>query len=124
MKEIAQLLLSIYGTCKNIHYNGKGKDYYAQHLLGDRLIEELGPFEIIDHLQECTMLGHCKDAINWKDIAINDYIGNDLGYLCKLYEALEEEIQSQKFDKGDESYWTGVLDKINMCKGFVYRSMK
>lgn len=124
MKNIAQLLFSIYATCKNIHYNGKGKDYYSQHLLGDRLIEELGPFDVIDHLQECSMLGHNKDAINWADITTNDYIGDTLDYLLKLYEALEEEICDQKFDKGDESYWTGVLDKVNMCKGFVHRSMK
>ena len=124
MKEIARLLLAFYGTCKNVHYNGRGDKYYSQHLLGDRLIDELDPFDVIDHMQECTLLGHNKAFLNWNDIICNDYVGDSIEHLKDLLEALEEEISNQKFDKGDESYWTGVLDKVNMCKGFVYRSMK
>lgn len=129
MNNIASILFAIYGQCKNMHYGAKGMNYYAIHLLADRLIDELDPLGTIDHLQEATMLGNGKEAINWNSIAKPGLIkGTDteecLEHLLMLFDALVDCLCDKDFDCGDESFWTGVCDKVNLCKGFVIRTMK
>lgn len=129
MKKIAAVLFAIYGQCKNIHYGADGMSYYAIHLLGDRLIEELAPLDCIDHLEEASMIGNGRKYIGWNDIAKPELIKEGsvkdmLQHLMKLYDTLEDCIESIDFGSGDESYWTGVLDKVNVCRGFVLKSLR
>lgn len=128
MKDIAAILFAIYGECKNMHYGASGPIYYAIHLLGDRLIDELDPLGVIDHLQEATMLGNGKEAIDWSSIAKPSLIkGTSLKETCEhlltLYDALEDCLSDKDFNCGDESYWTGVMDKVNLCRGFVIKTL-
>lgn len=129
MNDIASVLFAIYGQCKNMHYGSNGIVYYPVHLLADRLISELDPLGVIDHLQEATMLGNGKEALNWNVIAKPSLIKGtgleeSLSHLKKLYDALEDFICDEDFCCGDEAYWTGILDKINLCRGFVIKTMK
>lgn len=128
MNDVASILFAIYGQLKNMHYGFRGVNYYGVHLLADRLINELDPLGTIDHLQEATMLGNGKDAINWNSIAKPSLIKGtglkeSLEHLLKLFDALHDCLCDKDFDCGDESYWTGVCDKINLCRGFVIRSL-
>lgn len=128
MRNVASILLAIYGQCKNIHYGADGMEYYAIHLLGDRLIEELAPLDCIDHLEEATLLGNGCDFVGWDKIMKPELIKNGkvkdmLQHLLKLYDALESSL-CRDMGPGDEAYWTGVLDKVNVCRGFVIKSLK
>lgn len=129
MKNVASILFAIYGQCKNIHYGADGMEYYAIHLLGDRLIEELAPLDCIDHLEEASLIGCDKKFVGWEDIPKAELIKNGtvkdmLEQLLKLYDALEGCLDRINMDAGNESYWTGVLDKVNVCRGFVFKSLR
>lgn len=128
MNDIASILFAIYGQLKNMHYGSKGINYYSVHLLADRLINELSPLDAIDHLQEATMLGNGKEALNWNQIAKPGLIKGtgveeSLKHLLKLFDALEDCLCEKDFGCGDEAYWTGMCDKINLCKGFVIKTL-
>lgn len=49
-------LLAIANFAKDIHYNCIGANFYGNHLLADRFIENI--YEYIDQIKEVCLLGH------------------------------------------------------------------
>lgn len=56
INDLIVILLAIANYAKDIHYNCSGPNFYGDHLLADRIQENL--YEYIDQLKEVCLLGH------------------------------------------------------------------
>lgn len=56
INDLIVMLLAIANYAKDIHYNCSGPNFYGDHLLADRIQENL--YEYIDQLKEVCLLGH------------------------------------------------------------------
>lgn len=128
MKELMSKLLSLYGSLKVLHYTCTGKEYYAMHLLADRLIHDIAPLEVIDHLNE-YMLGRDDKFIPFDEIMHKEDIADTNPCTCmrdvrSLLANTIRHIEGMKFDsKAIESYLTGVEDSLMSALGFINRTV-
>lgn len=61
-------LLGIYNTAKDIHYSCSGPNFYGDHLLSDRIAENIN--EYIDQLKEICLLGRGYEPLKSYDYLI------------------------------------------------------
>lgn len=61
-------LLGIYNTAKDIHYSCGGPNFYGDHLLSDRIAENIN--EYIDQLKEICLLGRGYEPLKSYDYLI------------------------------------------------------
>lgn len=126
MKKLMSYMLSIYGSLKNLHYCVDGPNYYQMHLLADRLIDDINPLEVIDHLNE-HMIGCTGKFVSFKEIMNPDEVCGDSAREaidgCKLLmQKTARYIECFDFkdeDKGLESYLTAVEDNLITSVGFL-----
>lgn len=128
MKKLMSYMLSIYGSLKNLHYCVDGPNYYQMHLLADRLISDINPLEVIDHLNE-HMIGSEGSFVNFSDIMNKDQIcgttAREAINGCKLLmQKAAREIEGMDFDdRGLEAYLTAVEDTLISSVGFLEKSI-
>ena len=128
MKKLMTYFLSIYGSLKNMHYAVNGPNYYNMHVLADRLINDIDPLGVIDHLNE-HMLGSYGDFVEFSEIMDSSQVKGktprDVMNCCKLLmQKAAREIESMDFeDRGLESYLTGVEDNLIASVGFIEKSI-
>lgn len=61
-------LLGIYNTAKDIHYSCSGPNFYGDHLLSDRIAENLNDY--IDQLKEICLLGRGYEPLKSYDYLV------------------------------------------------------
>lgn len=61
-------LLGIYNTAKDIHYSCSGPNFYGDHLLSDRIAENI--IEYIDQLKEICLLGRGYEPLKSYDYLV------------------------------------------------------
>lgn len=61
-------LLGIYNTAKDIHYSCSGPNFYGDHLLSDRIAENIN--EYIDQLKEICLLGRGYEPLKSYDYLV------------------------------------------------------
>ena len=66
MKEIIGYLMAIQKIAKGIHYKVHGYNFYGDHLLCDRIVDNLDGF--IDDIFENYFLGHEEEAPQQREI--------------------------------------------------------
>ena len=66
MLDIIVKLLAIYHYAKDIHYHAHGENFYAIHLLMDRICENI--HDQIDAINEVGYLGRVKEAPHSADV--------------------------------------------------------
>lgn len=124
MKKLMSYMLSIYGSLKNLHYCVDGANYYQMHLLADRLIDDIDPLGVIDHLNE-HMIGSDNKFVSFSEIMNKEQIcgtsAREAINGCKLLmQKAAREIEGMDFDnRGLESYLTGVEDTLISSVGFL-----
>lgn len=128
MKKLMTYMLSIYGALKNLHYGVDGPNYYNMHLLADRLIDDIDPLGVIDHLNE-HQIGSYGTFVPFAEIMDKEQVRGttprDTMNCCKtLMQKAAREIESMDFeDRGLESYLTGVEDTLIASVGFIEKSI-
>ena len=129
MKKIMTQLLSIYGSLKNLHYCVDGPNYYQTHLLADRLIDDIKPLEVIDHIQE-HMIGLGDKFVPFQDLMDKEQLADGECRACMesvktLMQRCARTIEGMDFDdNGLESYMTAVEDSLIAAVGFLDKMTK
>lgn len=126
MKDLQKKMLALYGSLKNLHYCCKGQQYYGMHIMADRLIEDIDPLGVIDHINE-HMLGLEGTFIPFQEIVCKEEIAstdpraclNDVKRLLRNICRIIQNTNYDDLDKGIESYLTGVLDNVISSLGFI-----
>lgn len=137
MFELIVLLQAIYGFAKNCHYKSKGSSFFGEHLLADRVIDNLDTINnYIDSLNECAYMGREQNPPLRQDIYINaaDVIPeiSEDGHenFLNLYElftsTLEhiEELDSlEELTVGDRNLIGGIAQDLQQSKGLLWRQI-
>lgn len=133
MKDILVLLIAIQRTAKDVHYHAKGKDFWGDHLLADRIYDGLDDF--IDDIFENWYLGKEEEAPLQKNIyaeaVANMYESDDIdGMLRRLDDLIFKcigQIQLMPADEltaGDSDLLGRICSDLQKKHGFLVRRFK
>jgi len=135
MFNILVYLLSIEKTAKGIHYLCKGENFWADHLLADKIADGLSDF--MDEIQEIAFLGKEQDAPQPFSVLasagamvpeLTEDITEDFKKLDKLLLACIDEIEtSSKLEAitvGDGDLLGRICADIQQKHGFIWRRIK
>lgn len=129
MKKLTANLLSIYGSLKNLHYCVDGPNYYQMHLLADRLINDIDPLGVIDHINE-HLIGIGDKFIPFQESMDKESVAQInpratieetkllLQKTARMIEGMDCE------DRGLEAYLTAVEDTLISSVGFLDKITK
>lgn len=129
MKKFLTYMMSVYCSLKNLHYCVDGCNYYQFHMLADRLIKDINPLEVIDHVQE-HMIGLGDNFIPFQELVAKEQFCDTtpraaLEQTKTLMQKAARCIETMEFDdKGLESYLTAVEDNLITAIGFLDKSTK
>ncbi len=108
MLELIQRLIAFKYSCKLNHWT---TTIYSQHLLFDRLQEDIDDF--VDNIAEKYFMGLNKKAELSKDIINTNYINSDLNQLTmSIMELIENISKKENLTHGMQA----LLD--NICESF------
>lgn len=115
-------LLGIYNTAKDIHYSCSGPNFYGNHLLSDRIAENLNDY--IDQLKEICLLGRGYEPLKSYDylIRVVDVIPHtsDFGSIKGLMENTLLMIEKlTELSKADENLVGAIAQDIQNNLGLL-----
>ena len=133
MKEILALLIAIQRTAKDVHYHAKGRDFWGDHLLADRIYDDIDGF--IDDIFENWYLGKEEEAPLQKNIyadaVANMYESDDLdGMLRRLDDlifkciGIIQLLPESELTAGDNDLLGRICSDLQKKYGFLVRRMK
>ena len=135
MLNILIYLLAIQKTAKGIHYLCKGSNFWADHLLADKVQDGLDDF--MDEIQEIAFLGKEQDAPQPFTVLSNagamvpeltEDIENDFRKLDKLILSCIDEIETssklEAITAGDNDLLGRICSDIQQKHGFIWRRLK
>ena len=135
MLNILIYLLSIEKTAKGIHYLCKGPNFWADHLLADKIQDGLSDF--MDEIQEIAYLGKEQDAPQPAQVLasagafvpeLTDDIEEDFRKLDKLILRCIDEIETasklEAITAGDNDLLGRICSDIQQKHGFIWRRLK
>lgn len=115
---------------KDLHYTAKGLTFYGNHLLADRMQENLSGY--VDSIKEVCYLGKGLNAPQSKDIyeivltlLIQSY--NQIELFKKADELLKlaiyeiEELEKRDLLGGERNLLEGISENLMQSRGFIYR---
>lgn len=115
-------LMVIAHYAKDIHYNCSGENFYSNHLLADRILENLNDY--IDQLKEICLLGH-----NLKPLHSSVYLKNAAELVPQgasyatmrnlLLDSLAEIEEINSISKGDENVIGAIAQDIQNNLGLL-----
>ena len=129
MKKLMTYMVSIYGSLKNLHYSVDGPNYYQMHLLADRLIDDIKPLDVLDHIQE-HLIGLGDKFVPFQELMDKESVADPSCRSCleeckTLMQKAARYIEGMDFeDRGIESYLTAVEDALISAVGFIDKSTK
>ena len=135
MFNILVYLLSIEKTAKGIHYLCKGSNFWADHLLADKIQDGLSDF--MDEIQEIAYLGKEQDAPQPAQVLasagalvpkLDEDIEEDFRKLDKLILSCIDEIETssklEAITSGDNDLLGRICADIQQKHGFIWRRLK
>ena len=136
MKQIISYLIAIRSLAKGIHYRVMGDSFWGNHLLADRIVEDLDDF--VDEIFENYYLGKSEDAPQQKEIMeevtsiiplVNDDIGRNFKALDDLILGCLAELQmiaeaNQDLTLGDNDLMGRISSDLQKKHGFIWRRIK
>lgn len=135
MFDILVYLLSIEKTAKGIHYLCKGSNFWADHLLADKVADGLSDF--MDEIQEIYYLGKEEEAPQPSQVLasagamvpeLTEDIEEDFRKLEKMMLACIDEIETASnltaTTCGDNDLLGRICSDIQQKHGFVWRRLK
>lgn len=127
MLDILARLTAIKHYAKDIHYNAKGKEFYAVHLLMDRVVDGLDDF--IDSINEVCYLGAGDVPPSSREVlriagAVIPVI-TDSGNLERLIGLIKQtlaELEGIKYsDRADDSLLDSIAQDLKLKLGLLNR---
>ena len=136
MEQIICDLVAIKSAAKGIHYRTYGEKFWGDHLLADRVVEDLDDF--IDEIFENYYLGKGDDAPQQKmvmSVAVSmiPLVDNDItkafGHLDELIINCLSELQmieenNQDLTLGDKDLMGRICSDLQKKHGFIWRRIK
>ena len=136
MFEVLCFLLAIQRQAKEIHYHAKGDAFWGDHLLADRIYEDLDG--LIDEIQENYYLGREEEAPSQRELLLNaandvkdssDDIKKDFEYLDILIAQCIAQIESiaeddKNLTAGDNDLLGRICSDLQKKHGFLVRRIK
>ena len=135
MFDILVYLLAIEKTAKGIHYLCKGSNFWADHLLADKIADGLDDF--MDEIQEIYYLGKEENAPQPAQVLasagamvpeLTEDIEEDFRKLEKMMLACIDEIETASnltaTTCGDNDLLGRIGSDIQQKHGFVWRRLK
>ncbi len=127
MLDILARLTAIKHYAKDIHYNAKGEQFYAVHLLMDRVVDGLDDF--IDSINEVCYLGAGDVPPSSREVlriagAVIPVIteSGNLERLIGLIKSTLSELEGIKYsDRGDDSLLDAIAQDLKLKLGLLNR---
>lgn len=108
MLELMQRMVAFKYSCKLNHWN---TDQYAQHLLFDRLQENMD--DLVDDVAEQYFMANKKQKELTADVLKKEYINRDLEKGIKdVINLIEEMMNDEKFTEGEQSLLSGLSQEF------------
>ena len=136
MEQIISYLIAIKSAAKAIHYRTYGEKFWGDHLLVDRVADDLDDF--IDEIFENYYLGKSEDAPQQKVVMsgasgliplVDNDIEKDFGLLDELVVNCLSELQmlaeaNQDLTLGDNDLMGRISSDLQKKHGFIWRRIK
>lgn len=115
-------LMAIQNYSKDIHYNCKGTDFYSNHLLADRIGENMSDY--IDNLKEVCLLGRGVEPLKSAKYLgkCSEFIPEiiDFNNMLELLENTSRHIETiGNLSKGDENIIGTIAQDIQNNIGLI-----
>lgn len=105
MYKLIQHLIAFKYACKIKHWSTNN---YAEHLLYDRLTEELDDW--VDAISENYFMANNNKSVFKSDVLNNKLIQYDLPKMCSNIISLLEELQTNEYSEGINSLLSSIED--------------
>lgn len=119
----------IYNSAKVLHWNASGLEYYADHLLYDRISENI--HDLIDGLVEtCVIPLQKSDDINFdftQGFVCNEVAANPrvlLDKIVKVIKDIDTLVKFKEYPEGMKSYLTDMSAQLLVKAGLIDRRLK
>ena len=136
MFEVLCFLIAIQRQAKEIHYHAKGDCFWSDHLLADRIYEDLDG--LIDEIQENYYLGREEEAPSQRELLLNaaEDVKDSTGDIKKDFEHLDVLIaqciaqiesiveDSKNLTAGDNDLLGRICSDLQKKHGFLVRRIK
>lgn len=132
INRLISLLIAIQNYSKDIHYNAKGAAFYSDHLLADRVQENISDY--IDSLKEVYFMGSDKEPLSSKEYlheamqlipAISkDDKANFASLSSLLIQALQLIESLTDLSTGEENLIGAIAENLQASLGLVLRQVK
>ncbi len=129
------ILMAIQRTAKGIHYHTGGAQFYGDHLLADRIYDDLD--DLIDEIQENYFLGKEEDAPAQKDLlkGAAELVPDETEDMKLAFTALDQLIldgintlqttsELSALTVGDNDLIGRICSDLQKKHGFVWRRLK
>lgn len=131
INKLIALLLAIANYSKDIHYNAKGSEFYSEHLLADRVSENI--YDYIDSIKEVFFLAADKEPLASKEYLkkaselipdIKDDKQSFKSLLDLLVDALKHIETLKDLTKGEENLIGNIAENLQTSAGLINRQIK
>ena len=135
MRKVLMILMAIQRAAKGIHYHTGGAQFYGDHLLADRIYDDLD--DLIDEIQENYFLGKEEDAPAQKDLlkGASELVPDETDDMKLAFSALDQLIldgintlqttsELSALTAGDNDLIGRICSDLQKKHGFVWRRLK
>lgn len=128
MKDIIIRLFAIFGIAKNFHYSASGSDFYGNHLLFDKISENI--LDFADDIQEDYFLSRNLPAVNFniifkeaaKLVEANSSSPESLrNFIRDTIYFIDEASKSPELSEGDKTNLGDISSDLSKKLGFLNR---
>lgn len=135
MRKVLMILMAIQRAAKGIHYHTGGAQFFSDHLLADRIYEDLD--DLIDEIQENYFLGKEEDAPAQKDLlkGAAELVPDETEDMKLAFTALDQLLldgintlqttsELSALTAGDNDLIGRICSDLQKKHGFVWRRLK
>lgn len=136
MKDLLSKLVAITFYSKTVHYNCSGANAYSDHLLADKIIDDLDSFR--DDINEVCFLGEEEPAPLSKEVLSGamEIIPDESGDINSMFKSLDmlivntiDYIQSlmcegNDLSEGEKNLLGGIAQDLQFKHGLLYLRLK
>ena len=135
MRKVLMILMAIQRAAKGIHYHTGGAQFFSDHLLADRIYDDLD--DLIDEIQENYFLGKEEDAPAQKDLlkGAAELVPDETDDMKLAFTALDQLLldgintlqttsELSALTAGDNDLIGRICSDLQKKHGFVWRRLK
>ena len=135
MRKVLMILMAIQRAAKGIHYHTGGAQFFSDHLLADRIYDDLD--DLIDEIQENYFLGKEEEAPAQKDLlkGAAELVPDETDDMKLAFTALDQLLldgintlqttsELSALTAGDNDLIGRICSDLQKKHGFVWRRLK